>query len=177
MNYKSSILDNENPEYWDVQFYEPRTQNEAYSVNTITENLEEKFHQVEDTSGENYFEFYTKKENAVMKSKFHDDYDDDDDYGGNEEDNDDFRDEDYQFEETDEEEDLKYEYLKSKRNKMQKKSNTKSKENKSKQTNVNTENNTLEELIVKKNKNYVKRDKRKSYKNVWSRRLRQKLDA
>ena len=39
------------------------------------------------------------------------------------------------------------------------------------------ENITLEDLLVKKNKNYMKNDKRKSYKNVWSRRLRQKLNS
>ena len=33
----------------------------------------------------------------------------------------------------------------------------------------------LTEIIVKKNKNYLKNNKRKEYKNVWSRRLRQKL--
>ena len=35
----------------------------------------------------------------------------------------------------------------------------------------------LTEIIVKKNKNYLKNNKRKKYKNVWIRRLRQKLVA
>ena len=37
----------DDPEYWDVEFYEPRTQDEAYPVNAITQNLQEKFDEVE----------------------------------------------------------------------------------------------------------------------------------
>ena len=57
------------------------------------------------------------------------------------------------------------------------KTRSKRKENKSRENNLNTENITLSELIVKKNKNYVKKDKSKLFKNEWVRRLRQKLDA
>ena len=135
----------DDPYYWEVDFYEPRTQEE---VNAVVENqvqkLEEKFDEVTD----------------------------DEDDG---EDEDDPMDEDYEFEETDEEKDLKYEYLAPKNHKM--KTRSKRKENKSRENNLNTENITLSELIVKKNKNYVKKDKSKLFKNEWVRRLRQKLDA
>tara|TARA_Y100000741_G_scaffold256579_1_gene197826 strand:- start:1265 stop:2164 length:900 start_codon:yes stop_codon:yes gene_type:complete len=97
------------------------------------------------------------------------------------EDEDEPRDEDYEFKETDKykEEYLKYEYvhLKLKRHKMETRSKTKCKENKSKKTDLDTENITLEDLIVRKNKNYTKRDKRKPFKNEWSRRLRRKLEV
>ena len=46
--------------------------------------------------------------------------------------------------------------MKRQRHKMETRSKTKRKEDKSKTTNLNTENITLEELIVKKNKNYVR---------------------
>ena len=40
------------PEYWDVEFYESRTQNEAYPVNAIVQNLQEKFDEVKDNESE-----------------------------------------------------------------------------------------------------------------------------
>lgn len=160
----------EDPEYWDVEFYEPRTQEEEKA---IVQNLQEKFDEVEHDEDEEYYteEEYWAAEAQEAKERMESELQQDD------EDKDEPYDEDYEFEETDEEEDSKYEYVAPKRHKMETRSKTKRKEDKSKTSNLNTENITLEELIVKKNKNYVKRDKRKSYKNVWSRRLRQKLDA
>jgi hypothetical protein len=108
------------------------------------------------------------------KETYHEDHNDHEDDEDHEDDDDNSKDEDYEFEETDEEEDLNYEYLAKKNHKMKTKSKSKQKENKSKKTDLTTENTTLNELIVKKNKNYLKRDKRKPFKNVWSRRLRQK---
>ena len=159
----------EDLEYWDVEFYEPRTQEEE---NTIAQNLQEKFDEVEDDKDEEYYseEEYSAAEAQKAKERMESDEDDG-------EDEDDPKDEDYKFEETDEEEDSKYEYVARKRHKMDTRSKTKRKEDKSKVNSLNTENVTLEELIVKKNKNYVKRDKRKSFKNEWSRRLRQKLEV
>ena len=169
----------EDPEYWDVEFYEPRTQEEE---NTIAQNLQEKFDEVEDDKDEEYYseEEYSAAEAQEAKERMESDEQEDEDDGEHEddgEDEDDPKDEDYEFEETDEEEDSKYEYVARKRHKMDTRSKTKRKEDKSKVNSLNTENVTLEELIVKKNKNYVKRDKRKSFKNEWSRRLRQKLEV
>ena len=173
----------EDPKYWDVEFYEPRTQEEE---NTITQNLQEKFDEVADDDPDDDGEYYSEEEyweaeaqeaKERMESELHEDEDDDDDEDDDEnEDKDDPNDEDYEFEETDEDEDLKYEYVAPKNHKMVTRSKTKQKEDKSNVNSLNTENITLKELIVKKNKNYGKRDKRKSFKNEWSRRLRQKLD-
>lgn len=178
-------------EYWDVEFYEPRTQEE---VNAITQNLEEKLDEVADDneeyySEEDYWESEAQEAKERMESNVQEyvdddgegedddeDYDDDD---GEDEDQDDPNDEDYEFEETDEEEDYQYEYVtyNHRHHKMNTRSKTTRKENKSKLTSVNTENITLEDIIVKKNKNYVKRNKRKEFKNEWSRRLRQKFNV
>lgn len=202
-------------EYWDVEFYEPRTQEE---VNAITQNLEEKLHEPADDNEEYYSEEdYRKSEAQEAKERMesdvgeyvHDDEDDKEDHDDKEnhddkedhddkddhddkedhddgeddeddgEDEDDPNDEDYEFEETDEEEDYQYEYViyNHRHHKMNTRSKTTRKENKSKLTSVNTENITLEDIIVKKNKNYVKRNKRKEFKNEWSRRLRQKFNV
>ena len=149
------ILNGNSESVWNVEFYEPRTQEEVYSVNTITQTQK-----LDENENEN------------------EDEDEDEDEDENE-------DEDYVFEETDEENDLNYEYLlenhhkMDKMDKMDKMLKRKRKENNSKltktKTTLNTENITLQELIIKKNKNYVKRNKRKPFKNEWNRRLRQKL--
>ena len=69
------------------------------------------------------------------------------------------------------------EYKSRKRSRVQTRSMTKRTEDKSKSNLLNTENLTLKDLIVKKNKNFNKREKRKRYKNERSRRLRQKLEG
>jgi hypothetical protein len=69
------------------------------------------------------------------------------------------------------------EYKSQKRSRVQTRSMTKRTEDKSKSNLLNTENLTLKDLIVKKNKNFNKREKRKRYKNERSRRLRQKLEG
>ncbi len=162
----------DDPYYWEVDFYEPRTQEEE---NTVVKKQEETFNEVTDDNNEYYSEEeYWKSEAEEAKERIEMDLDkqEEEDYKYDE---DDTKDEDYEFEETDEEEDLKYEYLVKKNHKM--KTRSKRKENKSRENNLNTENITLSELIVKKNKNYVKKDKSKLFKNEWVRRLRQKLDA
>ena len=69
------------------------------------------------------------------------------------------------------------EFKSRKRSRVQTRSMTKRTEDKSKSNLLNTENLTLKDLIVKKNKNFNKREKRKRYKNERSRRLRQKLEG
>lgn len=167
------------PEYWDVEFYEPRTQGEeAYPVNAIVENPQEIFDEVEDDKDEEYYiekEYCATEAQEAKERMESDDQEDKDD--GEDEDEDGPNDEDYEYEETDEEEDSKYEYVARKRHNIETRSKTKHKEDKSKVNSLNTENVTLQEIIVKKNKNYMKRNKRKSFKNEWSRRLRQKLEV
>lgn len=43
--------------------------------------------------------------------------------------------------------------------------------------NVKEEVNNLKKMLIKKNKNYLKNNKSKDYKNAWTRRLRQKQDV
>tara|TARA_B100000927_G_scaffold262478_3_gene233409 strand:- start:4768 stop:5643 length:876 start_codon:yes stop_codon:yes gene_type:complete len=193
----------DDPYYWEVDFYEPRTQEE---VNKVVEKQEETFHEATGENQEYYSEEeYWKSEVEEAKERMKSDeakeeteeatvqmksdeqkeeteeatmqMKSDEQKEETEEDyyEDDAKDEDYEFEESDEEQDFIYEYLTKKSDKM--KTRSKCKENKSRKNNLNTENITLRELIVNKNKNYVKRDKKKPFKNVWSRRLRQKLDA
>tara|TARA_B100000424_G_scaffold271070_1_gene272364 strand:+ start:545 stop:1456 length:912 start_codon:yes stop_codon:yes gene_type:complete len=136
------------------------------------EEKEEKVEDYEDEDYEHEDEDYEdeEKEEKEDQEKVEDYEQEDEDYEHEE-------DEDYEEKEDELEDDLKYEYIVSKRHKMETRSNKiKRKENKSKTNNLNTENITLKELIVKKNKNYVKKDKRKPFKNEWTRRLRQKLN-
>lgn len=143
----------DDPHLWDVEFYEPRTQEE---VNNIVLVQEDKFDVVKDDEDKEYL----KSETVEVKEQMESDEEDD---------------ENYEFVESNEDEDYKYEYLSQKCHKMNTRYKTKCKEDKSKATNLNTENITLTEIIVKKNKNYMKRNKRKVYKNEWNRRLRVKL--
>ena len=102
---------------------------------------------------------------------------------GSEEDN--IKDEDYDVEETDNEEDVLYEYYKMDHNKSKHftRSNSK-KENKKRKFSVDAqkeieqlkeENDSLKAVLIKNNKNYLKNNKTKSFKNDWTRRLRQKV--
>lgn len=115
----------DDPYYWVVEFYEPRTQEEE--VNNVIINLK-----------------------GVSNNKEEDD--------------------EYYNEEF-------IEFKSRKRSRVQTRSMTKRTEDKSKSNLLNTEHLTLKDLIVKKNKNFNKREKRKPYKNEWTRRLRRKLEG
>ena len=143
----------DDPYTWDVEFYQPRTQEE---VNNILLVQEDKFDVVKDDEDKEYLKSETLEAKEQMESHEEDD-------------------ENYEFVESDEDEYSKYEYVSRKRHKMNSRNKTKFKEDKTKATDLNTENITLAELLVKKNKNYTKRNKRKVYKNEWNRRLRLKL--
>tara|TARA_X000000368_G_C23045576_1_gene718993 strand:+ start:816 stop:1634 length:819 start_codon:yes stop_codon:yes gene_type:complete len=164
--------------FWDVRFYDKTTTEESVIDLPIKKETVNN-----DKDKDNDKEFYSEEEywkseidEAKERMQMDLDKQEEEEYKEtyHEDDEDDSKDEDYEFEETDEEEDLNYEYLVNKNHKIKTKSKSKKKENKSKKTDSTTENTTLNELIVKKNKNYLKRDKRKPFKNVWSRRLRQK---
>ena len=158
-NFYNSISNNnckmvyDDPHLWDVEFYEPSTLEE---VNNIVLVQEDKFDVVKDDEDKEYL----KSETVEVKEQMESDEEDD---------------ENYEFVESNEDEDYKYEYLSQKCHKMNTRYKTKCEEDKSKATNLNTENITLTEIIVKKNKKYMKRNKRKVYKNEWNRRLRVKL--
>lgn len=182
----------EDPKYWNVQFYEARTlKEEAYPVNYIVENLETNNSHPFINEDEARWEYDGPGYADILGNRNDEDYFS---YGEEEPDweqeiknkmkseqdvveEDVPTHEDYEYKEIETEEDLQCKYVPPKNHKTETKSKRKRKEDKSKRNNLNTENITLEELIVKKNKNYVKREKKKLFKNVWSRRLRQKLDA
>ena len=90
-------------------------------------------------------------------------------YSGDEED--DVKDLDYEFAETDSEEDYEYEYLYL-YSKIDK--NITLKKTKKPKKNYCNENRDIKDAMV--SKNYMKRNKRKDFKNVWVRRLRQKVN-
>ena len=102
---------------------------------------------------------------------------------GSEADN--LKDKDYYFEESDNEEDVVYEYYKMDHNKSKHFTRSRSKkENKKRKFSVDAEkeiehlkeeNDSLKALLIKNNKNYLKNNKTKSFKNSWTRRLRQKV--
>lgn len=71
----------------------------------------------------------------------------------------------------------KYDSVVLKFNNMVTRYKNKSRGNTNRKSSNSDENITLEDVLVKKNKNYMKNNKRKSYKNVWTRRLRQKLNS
>ncbi len=84
-------------------------------------------------------------------------------------------DSDYIHEETDDEDDYyEYYYVKPKKQRTIETRSFAKNKRKTNPENVKTENMTLKELLCKKNKNYLKNNKRKSYKNEWARRLRLK---
>lgn len=157
------------PNNYEIEFYEPRTQEEVNNIVLVqpetqadlesdpeSEHQQDKFDLVKDDEDKEYLKAETLEAKQQIES-----YEEDD--------------ENYEFVESNE--DYKYEYLLQKGHKMNTRYKTKCKEDKGEATNLNTENITLTEIIVKKNKNYRKRNKRKVYKNEWNRRLRVKLSV
>lgn len=147
----------DDPYYWVVEFYEPRTQEEVNNVvinlNDVSNNEDGKEYNKEEFSLENEWKDAVELAEGILNDNKEDEADNE-----------------YYSEEV-------IEYISRKRHKVQTRSMTKQTEDKSKNNLLNTENLTLKELIVKKNKNFNKREKRKPYKNEWSRRLRQKLEG
>lgn len=160
-NFYKSIFDKkckmvyDDPFYWELTFYNNHLNN-FNSPNNIENdyfNLEQENNEVDDD---------------------YDDYDDYDDdyyeyYSGDEKD--DSNDEDYENLDTDDEEDkpYEYEYLYSK---IDKKVTLKKKP----KTNNDNDNHDKKITELLTSKNYMKRNKRKEFKNVWIRRLRQKTN-
>jgi len=185
----------DDPKYWQIQFYEP-TPSEAHNIvdNLETNNSHPSINEDEarweydgpgyadifgNRNDEDYFSY--GEEDPVWLQEIKQKIKSEKDVPKEDIPKEDIPNhEDYEYKEIDEEEeDLMYEYVAPKNHKMETRSKRKSKEDKSKVTShaVNTETITLENLIVRKNKNYAKRDKRKPFKNEWSRRLRRKLEV
>ena len=147
----------DDPRYWDVEFYEPRTQEEVNNIvmnlNDLSNNEDGKEYNKEEFSLENEWKDAVELAEGILNDNKEDEADNE-----------------YYSEEV-------LEYMPRKRHKVNTRSMTKQTEDKSKINILNTENLTLKDLIVKKNKNFKKREKRKPYKNEWTRRLRRKLEG
>lgn len=183
----------DDPNYWDVEFYvksenvaeqdyeyKNEVSNQSYDNNQLSLNDEEDDYEVEDQDDEVFDYSYNIEEST--SSEF-----DSDSYSNYESGSevDDSNDEDYNFEESDNDEDVLYEYYKMDHNKNNHLTRRKSKkENKKRKFSLDAqkeieelkeENKSLKALLIRNNKNYLKNNKTKSFKNVWSRRLRQKV--
>lgn len=184
----------DDPSYWDVEFYvkleedfeedyeyKNEVSNQSYE-NYEVEDEDEVEVEVEDEDEEVFDYSYTVEQGTSSSSEFNSDsyseYE-----SGSEADN--LKDEDYNLEETDNDEDVIYEYYKMDHNKSKLFTHSKSKkENKKRKFSVDAqkeikhlkeENDSLKAILIKNNKNYLKNNKTKSFKNDWSRRLRQKV--
>lgn len=185
----------DDPSYWDVEFYvksenvaeqdyeyKNEVSNQSYDNNQLSLNDEEDDYEVEDEDGEVFDYSYNIEEST--SSEF-----DSDSYSEYESGSelDDPKDEDYNFEESDNEEDVLYEYYKMDHNKHKHFTRSKSKkENKKRKFSIEAqkeiqqlkeENDNLKAVLIKNNKNYLKNNKSKSFKNEWTRRLRQKVSV
>ena len=187
----------DDPSYWDVEFYvkveedyeyKNEVSNQSYDHEEEVEDedededqdKDEDEDQVEDED-EEVFD-YSYNDGGSNSSEFNSDsyseYE-----SGSEADN--LKDKDYYFEESDNEEDVVYEYYKMDHNKSKHFTRSRSKkENKKRKFSVDAEkeiehlkeeNDSLKALLIKNNKNYLKNNKTKSFKNSWTRRLRQKV--
>lgn len=154
-NFYESIVDNkcrmvyDDPYYWNVEFYyhvHEHEHEDEHEDNIANQDLNE-------IDNESYYDYESESEP------------------------DDAKDLDYEFKETDDEIDRYYEYYDSYHTRLANKVKTVKKQ----QTNKNSESNdknvvNLSDQLVKKNKNYLKNNKTKSFKNEWSRRLRRKIE-
>tara|TARA_B100000035_G_C20963696_1_gene537739 strand:- start:643 stop:1200 length:558 start_codon:yes stop_codon:yes gene_type:complete len=180
----------DDPLYWDLEFYNNSQVDENYSNNDLNLNLNtneslnlenNKYtnkecnnescnnavnEKIEDTKILNKSSISNMSSSSEFDSDLYSEYD-----SGNE--LDDPKDEDYEYyEESNNEDDYYYEYILPIVKKIDDHIKTRSKTKR--KINLN-EDNTQNEFLIKKNKNYLKNNKRKEFKNVWSRRLRQKL--
>ena len=165
-NFYNAVVDNnckmvyDDPSYWDVEFYDnSEIDYDAIEKECIYNSVKKECDDEEEVSDE------------LDEEEVSDELD--------EEEGDDLKnDPDYVYEEEDESKDKFYEYF-NLMYKMVKDKKKKEKTNKRKYNEeiekLTYENNELKMLLVKKNKNYLKNNKSKDFKNAWSRRLRQKI--
>lgn len=183
-NFYYSIVANkcrmvyDDPYYWNVEFYKHQHEHVAKHVHEH-EHEDEHVHEHEDEhvdKDEYDDEDTVDKYNLANQDLNESDNESYYDYESQSE-TDDVKDQDYEFKETDDEPDQYYEYYESYHMRIKNKVKTVKKQ----QTNRNSESNdknvvNLSDQLVKKNKNYRKNNKTKSFKNEWSRRLRRKIE-
>ena len=177
----------DDPSYWDVEFYVKLEEDYEYKNEVSNQSYEqvededEDEDEVEDEDGEVFDYSYTEEQESGSSEFNSDSYSE---YESGSE-VDDSKDEDYNREESDNDEDIVYEYYKMDHNKSKHFTRSKSKkDNKKRKMSVDAEkeikhlkeeNDSLKAILIKNNKNYLKNNKTKSFKNDWSRRLRQKV--
>jgi hypothetical protein len=155
------------PNYWELYFYNANKYFVYDETSYFTPIKIENYTNENETSSDNQ---------VIFQNPPHGIYDNESEASLDEEDN--LNDETYEFEETDDEEDLAFEYYYKKIDspKYYTRSQSKNKRKFNQEFNqLKEEVKGLKDLIIKKNKNYLKNNKTKVVKNEWSRRLRQKL--
>ena len=168
-NFYNAVVDNnckmvyDDPSYWDVEFYDnSEIDYDAIEKECIYNSVKKECDDEEEVSDE-------LDEEEVSDELDEEELEEGDDLKN---------DPDYVYEEEDESKDKFYEYF-NLMYKMVKDKKKKEKTNKRKYNEeiekLTYENNELKMLLVKKNKNYLKNNKSKDFKNAWSRRLRQKI--
>ena len=168
-NFYNAVVDNnckmvyDDPSYWDVEFYDnSEIDYDAIEKECIYNSVKKECDDEEEVSDE------------LDEEEVSDELDEEEGEEGDDLKND----PDYVYEEEDESKDKFYEYF-NLMYKMVKDKKKKEKTNKRKYNEeiekLTYENNELKMLLVKKNKNYLKNNKSKDFKNAWSRRLRQKI--
>ena len=176
-NFYKSIFDKkckmvyDDPFYWELTFYN----NDVNNFNSPNNIENDYFNLEQENSNEELDNKLENNYDCNCNCSYDYDYNDYDDYDDNYEEyysgdeKDDNNDKDYEYEDTDDEEDkpYEYEYLYSK---IDKKVTLKKKP----KTNNDNDDKKITELLT--SKNYMKRNKRKDFKNVWLRRLRQKTN-
>ena len=184
-NFYNTIVDNnckmvyDDPKYWELEFYDnSEIDYDAIEKDCIYNNVKKECDNEEKVSDNEYSDDFSKDEEDFKEEEEEEEEEDfKEDFKEDEEEDDDLNnDPDYIFEEDDDYQDKFYEYF----NLMYKMvNNKKHKTNKRKYNSeiekLSYENNELKMLLVKKNKNYLKNNKSKDFKNEWTRRLRQKI--
>ena len=205
-SFYESMLDNnckmvfDDPEYWEIYFDdkavdaidESNNYCDAHNYDNIHYTNDEVECNPDDYDEENRPELqdYPEEEKddyveiklednhepvSYLKEEEDDDEDKEDDDEDKEDDDED-KDSDYVFNEEDncpDDDEYEYEY----EYKYYKKIDGVNTRSKSKAKENPGNDKSLSEIIIKKNKNYLKNNKKKEYKNVWSRRLRRKLSC
>ena len=179
-SFYKSILENnckmvyDDPYYWDLEFYEGE---DIEKFDNVQEN-EKVTIKIEESSipsppplslNESY-----ENDDSEDSFKSFEENDSEDSF----EEKDDINDVTYEFSDSENEEDQAFEYyIKYEKKKLSKskKTNVKKRKYNEEVELLKKENNELKELLIKCNKNYLKNNKLKPEKNVWSRRLRVKM--
>lgn len=192
-SFYQSLLENrckmvyDDPYYWDLEFYEGDYIRNVDNVDNDNEENEKITIKIEESNIPSpppisLNEELTNYENVYENNEENQQEKDEDSYSQDsfesDEEKDDINDVSYEFSDSENEEDQAFEYY----IKYEKKKLNKSKKNNSKKRKFNEEvealkkeNIELKELLIKRNKNYLKNNKSKPEKNVWSRRLRVKM--